>query len=78
MSEFTVKVDYMTNYVDHIMAQYLPGNNGMLEYEPMKFQRGFFKFSWSPVFKMHDVESLKNKDITYKLVYTTNPNVNLD
>ncbi len=36
-SEFTVRVDYINSMVDHMMTSYLPGNNGVLNYEPMKF-----------------------------------------
>jgi hypothetical protein len=48
-SEFTVKVDYMGETLDTLFEKYLPANGGKIDWEPLKYQRGYTRFTWKPV-----------------------------
>ena len=76
-SEFVIKVEYVKSVMAGFITQFRAGNGGLIEYEPLKYQRGHFKFAWSPVVTLRKGGPL-NQDISYKVVTTKNPRVNLD
>jgi hypothetical protein len=72
-----IKVENVKSVMAGFVNQFRAGNGGLIEYEPLKYQRGHFKFTWSPVVTLRK-QGVSNQDVTYKVALTKNPRVNLD
>ncbi|CDW71154.1 UNKNOWN [Stylonychia lemnae] len=78
-AEFTIKVDYIDSFRKVIKDEYIPFNGGHINFQPQATKRGDIQFSWNSLYLLTAAQESKQLNgIRYKLVYTKNPDVNLD